>query len=88
MFEDLANFFKEQWEAGTLWAYEQFLSAGLFLIDLIGVPSALLSMGSIFSGIPEGVWFLLEPFQLEYGGPLIISAYGIRFFIRRLPVIG
>lgn len=41
-----------------------------------------------FSGIDPGVWFVLRFFRLDFGVPLIISAYVSRFLIRRLPVIG
>jgi hypothetical protein len=43
---------------------------------------------SAFSGLPAGVWFFLDFYNLGFGVPLIISAYVARFLIRRLPVIG
>ena len=41
-----------------------------------------------FAAIDGSVWFVLKFFKLDYGVPLIISAYVSRFLIRRLPVIG
>jgi hypothetical protein len=41
-----------------------------------------------FSGIPSEVWFFLDFFRLDYGVPLVVSAYVSRFLIRRMPVIG
>lgn len=46
------------------------------------------SLSSAFSGIPGSVWFFLDFFAINYGAPLMISAYVTRFLIRRLPVIG
>lgn len=38
--------------------------------------------------LPPGVWYFLDLFRINYGIPLIISAYITRFMIRRLPVVG
>lgn len=46
------------------------------------------SLSSAFSGLPAGVWFFLDFFNLGFGVPLLISAFVSRFLIRRLPVIG
>ena len=46
------------------------------------------SLNSAFSGIPDGLWWVLDFFRLDYGLPLVISAFISRFLIRRLPVIG
>ena len=46
------------------------------------------SLSSAFSGLPAGVWFFLDFFNLGFGLPLLISAFVARFLIRRLPLIG
>jgi hypothetical protein len=46
------------------------------------------SLTSAFSGLNGGVWFFLDFFALDYGLPLILSAFVTRFLIRRLPIIG
>lgn len=51
------------------------------------------SMGSenldgLFSNIGEGMWYFLDLFAFSVGFPAILSAYVVRFIIRRLPVIG
>jgi hypothetical protein len=43
---------------------------------------------SFFNAIPPGAWYFLDFFRLDYGLPLIISAYVSRFLIRRFPMIG
>jgi hypothetical protein len=41
-----------------------------------------------FGQIDSQVWFFLNYFALDYGMPLIVSAYVARFIIRRVPLIG
>jgi hypothetical protein len=46
------------------------------------------SLTSAFSSIPPGVWYFLDVFRIDFGAPLVISAFVASFLIRRLPVIG
>lgn len=55
-----------------------------YLSNWLGI-SALTSS---FSSIPSSVWFFLDFMALDYGVPLLISAYVTRFLIRRIPIIG
>ena len=57
-------------------------------ITLIAPHISTSGLTSAFSGIDSGVWWLLDYFALDYGVPLMISAYVARFLIRRLPMIG
>mgnify|MGYP000957129456 CR=1 FL=1 len=45
-------------------------------------------LSSVFSALPAGVWWGIEMFRLDYGLPLLISAYIARFMIRRMPMVG
>lgn len=57
----------------------------------LGYLSTFISGGSLtsaFTGLPGGVWFFLDAFNLGMGIPLVLSALVARFIIRRLPVIG
>lgn len=45
-------------------------------------------LSAAFAGLPAGVWYFLDAFNLGYGLPLMIAAYVARFTLRRLPVIG
>ena len=38
--------------------------------------------------ITPGVWYFLDLFGFTYGFPLVLSAWVLRFMIRRIPVIG
>lgn len=57
-------------------------------IQYLGPWLGTASLTNAFAGLPAGVWFFLDFFQLGFGVPLLISAYVARFLIRRLPVIG
>lgn len=41
-----------------------------------------------FSGVPPAVAYFGEPFRFGTGIGIMVSAYTIRFLIRRIPVIG
>jgi len=45
-------------------------------------------LSSAFSSIDSSVWYVLRFFSLDFGVPLVISAFISRFLIRRLPIIG
>ena len=76
----------------------QFLVMGVVLVIVsklmpvvLGYVSEFVSPGGLsqaFAGVSAGVWYFLDFFALDYGLPLIISAYVARFLIRRIPFIG
>ncbi|HPT51553.1 MAG TPA: DUF2523 family protein [Accumulibacter sp.] len=55
-----------------------------YLASFVGVSS----LTNAFGSVAPGVWWWLDMFRLDYGVPLVISAFVARFLIRRLPVIG
>jgi hypothetical protein len=57
-------------------------------ISLIGPFVNTATLSNAFAGLPAGIWFFLDFFNLGFGLPLLISAWITRFLIRRLPVIG
>ncbi len=59
-----------------------------YAVNYLGSFASTSALNSAFAGIPAGVWYFLDLFRLDYGAPLVISAYVSRFLIRRLPVIG
>lgn len=70
---------------------------GVFAVLAIVIPMAInlvapfvgaQSLTNAFNGLSGGVWFFLDFTALDYGLPLLLSAYIARFLIRRLPVIG
>lgn len=58
------------------------------VIDLVGGFAGVGSLNSAFSVVSSGVWYFLDFFHVDFGVPLLISAYVSRFLIRRLPVVG
>lgn len=67
---------------------------GLFFVttEFISILSALLPTSSALTGalggIPAGVWYFLDLFNVSAGMPMLLSAWATRFIIRRIPVIG
>jgi hypothetical protein len=59
-----------------------------FVVDYLGDFISSDGFTSAFDSLSPGVWFFLDFFALDYGIPLLISAYVSRFLIRRLPLIG
>lgn len=51
------------------------------------LPTAL-ALNGAFSQISSNVWYFLDLFQISFGISAILSAYVLRFSIRRLPFIG
>jgi hypothetical protein len=46
------------------------------------------ALTSAFDNLPSGIWYFLDYFRVDFGLPVLISAYIARFMIRRLPIIG
>jgi hypothetical protein len=54
------------------------------LVDATG----LADIDALFATLPESILYYLAVFRLDYGVPVLISAMLVKFFIRRLPVVG
>lgn len=46
------------------------------------------NLQGVMLGIPAGVWYFLDLFNVSMGLPAILSAFATRFIIRRIPIIG
>lgn len=57
-------------------------------ISLVAPWVGVSGLNAAFGGLPAGVWFFLDVFQIPFGVPLLISAGVTRFLIRRMPLIG
>lgn len=66
------------------WIWSAFVS----LLDTLGLSQQIDNAGHAFDAIPDGVWYFMNLFEIHLGLGLVIAAYGLRFFIRRLPVVG
>ena len=56
----------------------------LGLIDATGLDQ----IPSLVGQLPEGLLFYLGVFRLDVGLPMLVAAALVRFFIRRLPIVG
>jgi hypothetical protein len=65
-----------------------FLAALAAIINAIPVPSWMANAGGAVANIPPGVAYFVQSMQISTGATIMVSAYIIRFVIRRLPFIG
>lgn len=54
------------------------------LVDATG----LADIQGLFDALPTSILFFLVVFKLDVGIPMLIAAMLVKFFIRRLPVVG
>jgi hypothetical protein len=79
---------RDEIHAFFLYVVDLLLMGFVNVIAAIPVPSWASSAGSMFSSVSDEVWFFASVMQFDFGVTVVFSAYGLRFFIRRLPVIG
>ncbi len=82
----------EKLEALLLWIPKKILGWILDklaeLIEAIPVPDFFSQAKSALSSIPPEVGYFLGPMNFGTGVSIIVSAYIIRFIIRRIPIVG
>jgi hypothetical protein len=64
------------------------LGALITLLNAIPVPSWMSSAPSVLAGVPSGIVWLFQILQLPAGLVILLSAWVLRFLIRRIPLIG
>lgn len=68
-----------------------FVVHGFTQVLLSQLMPALMSgdaLSGAFSEVSEGMWYFLDLFAFSIGFPMVLSAYCVRFIIRRVPLIG
>lgn len=95
MLSDFASWLKSVLEQIASWIVNLILSvlgwffdALLYLLDLIGLADQIKAASGMFDALPEGAWYFLNLFQVQYGLGAVLVAYCIRFLIRRIPGFG
>ena len=85
---DFASWLKDLllWVPRKLWA--ELLDGFAALLTAIPVPDFVHTAQSAFGGIPTSVIFFATKFAVPEAIAMALAAYGIRFLIRRIPVIG
>lgn len=66
--------------------YEKFMLNFAKFVDTIPLPDFLVDLEPLV--LPPEISYFVEPFQVEYGIGIIVSAYIARFILRRIPIIG
>ena len=82
----VGGWIQDQLTSFALWLYERILSGLASVIESIPVPDWMLNAGSL--NVPGSVAWFASSFQLDTGMGIIVSAYLLRFVIRRIPFIG
>lgn len=58
------------------------------VLQAAGILPNASALAGAFGGVGEGMWYFLDLLRFDVGIPMILSAYGARFVIRRIPFIG
>lgn len=85
---DFANWLVDALKDVIAWVASLVLDALAVILQAIPVPGWVASGQSAFNAIDPQVWYWLGPFNIPEGVGIILSAYGIRFLIRRIPIFG
>lgn len=70
------------------------LFAGLYFVvhEFIGFIGEKLptfaGFDELFGGLPAGLWYFLDIMQFPSGFSMVLSAYLLRFMVRRVPFLG
>ena len=70
----------------ALWVYEQFANAMISTAELIGVPNFMVDLPNVV--LPPGVSYFANMLMFEQGLSIIVSAYGARWLVSRIPFFG
>ncbi|MET0082676.1 MAG: hypothetical protein ABW079_06650 [Sedimenticola sp.] len=68
--------------------FEGIMDASATIVEAIPVPDFVDQAGAKIGQIGSDIGYWIGPFELDYGLSAIISAYTLRFIIRRIPLIG
>lgn len=92
MIAELLSDFAEWLKDLLLWlplkVWEMLLDGLATVLESIPVPDFVSTASGAFSSIPGNVLFFANFFALGEGIAMVLSAYAVRFLIRRIPLIG
>lgn len=57
------------------------------IVELLAPFIGVANLDTVFSALPESLWWFLDFARLDDGLPLVISASVARFLIRRIPFL-
>lgn len=64
-----------------------FITTEFLAVLVERLPNGQAISGAL-SGIPPSMWYFLDLVHFDVGLPAVLSAWVLRFMIRRIPVIG
>ncbi|MGI9563937.1 MULTISPECIES: hypothetical protein [Pseudomonas] len=92
MISDFASWLKAIIEQVIAWLvnlllaiFSWFIDAAIYLLDLMGITQRVKIASHYFDALPDGVWYFMNLFQVQWGLGLVMTSYLIRFLIRRIP---
>jgi len=95
MISDFASWLKSIIEQVIAWLvnllleiFSWFINAAIYLLDLMGITQKIKTASHYFDTLPDGVWYFMNLFQVQWGLGLVMTSYLIRFLIRRIPGLG
>lgn len=77
---------QDEIKAFFLWIYEKIILGVADLISQIPTPDFMQNIQSLT--LPPTAAYFAEPFQLLWGLGIFLTAFTVRFMIRRIPFIG
>lgn len=85
---DFGNWLLDQLKDLAEWFVGGLLEALAAILAAIPVPDFVNNTAGLFSQIPGEVWFYWSALQIPYGVGVMLTAWALRFLIRRIPFIG
>ncbi len=88
MLSDFATWLKDVllWVPRKLWA--ELLDGLASILAAIPVPGFVNDAQNAFGSLSPGIVFFASKFAVPEILSMVIAAYGLRFLIRRIPIIG
>lgn len=79
---------KDLVEYAALHIWKLLLSGLASVIEAIPVPSFFSQAGDLLGSVPATVLYWVSFLHADFGIPLVLGAYLLRWLIRRIPFIG
>lgn len=70
------------------WVFQEVMGALVGVLSAIPVPQFIQDAPSVLGQMPGGIAWGLAAFKVPEGFVIVMTALLIRFFIRRLPIVG
>ncbi|GIZ13887.1 hypothetical protein [Pseudomonas sp. NCCP-436] len=86
--QDAYDSFVDWLETFPQWVFSKIAEGIVSFFESIPVPDFFYTARDAFGSIPPEVVYFASMFRLDYGVPVVLLAFLIRFVIRRIPLIG